>query len=148
MAKKEYAGFWIRTGASLIDMLVLLIVMHVPLNIIYGQEYWSGDKVFYGVWHILLGYVLPICGTIWLWQKYLATLGKLATKLKIVDAITGEKMIMRQSIVRYFAYIPAIVPLGLGLIWVGIDSKKQGWHDKIAGTVVIQENQIETVNNK
>ena len=30
------------------------------------------------------------------------------------------------------------LPLGLGLIWVGIDPKKQGWHDKLAGTVVIR----------
>jgi uncharacterized RDD family membrane protein YckC len=28
--------------------------------------------------------------------------------------------------------------LGLGLIWVAFDPKKQGWHDKLAGTVVIR----------
>ncbi|NNC54671.1 MAG: RDD family protein, partial [Pseudomonadales bacterium] len=30
-------------------------------------------------------------------------------------------------------------PLLLGLIWVGIDKRKQGWHDKLAGTLVIKE---------
>jgi uncharacterized RDD family membrane protein YckC len=38
-----------------------------------------------------------------------------------------------------------MLPLGLGLIWVGIDKKKQGWHDKLAGTVVIRNNRIEPV---
>jgi uncharacterized RDD family membrane protein YckC len=28
--------------------------------------------------------------------------------------------------------------LGLGLIWVGIDPRKQGWHDKLANTVVVR----------
>ena len=65
----------------------------------------------------------------------------MATKLKIVDAKTGNKLSVGQAIGRYFAYIPAILPLGLGLIWVGIDKKKQGWHDKLAGTVVIRSSE-------
>ncbi|MBT7879149.1 MAG: hypothetical protein HN738_13805, partial [Gammaproteobacteria bacterium] len=27
--------------------------------------------------------------------------------------------------------------LGLGFIWIALDKRKQGWHDKLAGTVVI-----------
>ena len=30
------------------------------------------------------------------------------------------------------------LPLFLGLIWVGLDQKKQGWHDKLAGTLVVK----------
>ena len=63
----------------------------------------------------------------------------MATKLRIVDAATGNKMTTGQAIGRYFAYTIAILPLCLGLIWVGIDKKKQGWHDKLAGTVVIRD---------
>ncbi len=39
---------------------------------------------------------------------------------------------------RYFGYYVSILPLMLGIIWVGIDKRKQGWHDKLAGTVVIR----------
>jgi uncharacterized RDD family membrane protein YckC len=28
----------------------------------------------------------------------------------------------------------------LGFIWVGFDQRKQGWHDKLAKTVVIKTN--------
>lgn len=139
MNNKEYAGFWVRLGASLIDMLVMLIVLYIPLSFIYGQEYWVGDKLIYGFWDAFLGYVVPICATVWFWLKYLATPGKMATKLKVVDAVSGKKMSTGQAIGRYFAYIPATLPLGIGLIWVGIDKKKQGWHDKLAGTVVIRD---------
>ena len=146
MSNKEYAGFWIRFGALLIDMVVMLIVLYIPLSFIYGQEYWSGDKLIYGFWDVFLGYVVPICATVWFWLKYLATPGKMATKLQVVDAVSGKKMSTGQAIGRYFAYIPAMLPLGLGLIWVGIDKKKQGWHDKLAGTVVIRDTEKESVN--
>jgi uncharacterized RDD family membrane protein YckC len=39
---------------------------------------------------------------------------------------------------RYLGYFVSAIPLFLGLIWVGIDGRKQGWHDKLAGTVVIR----------
>ena len=64
----------------------------------------------------------------------------MALKLKIVDAKTGKKLSTGQAIGRYFAYLVSMIPLGLGFIWIGIDSRKQGWHDKLAGTVVIKTN--------
>jgi len=141
----EYAGFWVRLGAVLIDMLIMAIVLYVPLSMIYGEEYWMGNQVIYGFWDLLLGYILPIIATIWFWLRFLGTPGKMALKLRIVDAETGQKMSTGQAIGRYFTYIPALLPLCLGLIWVGIDKKKQGWHDKLANTVVIRDKSKETV---
>ena len=139
MDGKEYAGFWIRFGAMLIDLVVMIIVLYIPLTIIYGEEYWIGEQFIYGFWDVILGYIVPIVVTIWFWLRYKGTPGKMATKLRIVDAATGNKMTTGQAIGRYFAYTIAILPLCLGLIWVGIDKKKQGWHDKLAGTVVIRD---------
>ena len=139
MDGKEYAGFWIRFGAMLIDLVVMIIVLYIPLTIIYGEEYWIGEQFIYGFWDVILGYIVPIIVTIWFWLRYSGTPGKMATKLRIVDAATGNKMTTGQAIGRYFAYTIAILPLCLGLIWVGIDKKKQGWHDKLAGTVVIRD---------
>ena len=139
MDGKEYAGFWIRFGAALIDLVVMIIVLYIPLTIIHGDEYWIGEQFIYGFWDVILGYIVPIVVTIWFWLRYSGTPGKMATKLRIVDAATGNKMTTGQAIGRYFAYTIAILPLCLGLIWVGIDKKKQGWHDKLAGTVVIRD---------
>jgi uncharacterized RDD family membrane protein YckC len=139
MDGKEYAGFWIRFGAMLIDLVVMIIVLYIPLTMIYGEEYWVGEQFIYGFWDVMLGYIVPIIVTIWFWLRYEGTPGKMATKLRIVDAATGNKMTTGQAIGRYFAYTIAILPLCLGLIWVGIDKKKQGWHDKLAGTVVIRD---------
>lgn len=139
MENREYAGFWIRAGALAIDLVIMVVLLYIPLSFIYGEDYWFGGKVIYGFWNILLGYVVPVCATLWFWRRFMGTPGKMATRLRIVDAVTGEKMGMGQSIGRYFAYLLAMLPLGLGLFWVGFDKKKQGWHDKLAGTVVIRD---------
>jgi uncharacterized RDD family membrane protein YckC len=59
----------------------------------------------------------------------------------VVDAATGNPLTTGQAIGRYFGYFVSAIPFGLGLIWVAFDSKKQGWHDKMAGTVVVRSKQ-------
>lgn len=145
MENKEYAGFWIRCGAAFIDVIVLIIISVIPVFLIYGEAIVTEDKLIHGVWDLLLTYIIPIVGTIWFWLKYLGTPGKMATKLEIVDAETGNKMSTGQAIGRYFAYILSTIPFCLGFIWIGIDKHKQGWHDKLAGTVVVRNLQKEAV---
>ena len=53
-------------------------------------------------------------------------------------------MSVGQSIGRYLAYFLSTLPFGLGLLWVAWDPKKQGWHDKLAGTVVVRARRRET----
>jgi len=134
----EYAGFWIRVGAALIDTVLILIVITPILMAIYGDSYWKEETMLHGFWDLVFGYVLPAVIVIVFWVYKSATPGKMATKLIIVDAQTGGKPSTRQFIIRYVGYYLAMLPLFLGIIWVGIDKRKQGWHDKLAGTVVIR----------
>ena len=138
MEDVKYAGFWIRLGAVLIDLMVMGVVLSIPSTVIYGSEYWVGDQFFYGFWDLMFSYVLPLVGTIWFWLRFSGTPGKMALKLKIVDAGTGNKLTFGQAIGRYFAYMLSAIPFFLGYIWVGFDKRKQSWHDKLAGTVVIR----------
>ena len=141
MNTPEYAGFWVRFGAGIIDTIILTIVIGVPLTLIYGAEYWTSNTFIYGFWDFFLWYIFPVVATVWFWLRFFGTPGKMALKLKVVDARTGNRLSLRQSVGRYFAYILSAIPLGLGFIWVGIDRKKQGWHDKLANTVVIKTNE-------
>jgi uncharacterized RDD family membrane protein YckC len=59
--------------------------------------------------------------------------------VKMVDADTGNTLSKGQAIGRYLAYYLALIPFGLGFLWVAFDKRKQGWHDKLAGTVVIRD---------
>ncbi|MBJ7278691.1 RDD family protein [Marinobacter salarius] len=145
MNEQEYAGFWIRTGAALIDSLLILVIVAPIISLIYGSEYWLSESFIVGFWDVVLNYVLPAIAVIVFWIYKSATPGKMATRLVIVDARTGEKPTTAQFIGRYLAYYISILPLFLGLIWVGIDKRKQGWHDKLAGTVVLRNKKPEPV---
>ena len=59
-------------------------------------------------------------------------------RLAVVDAQTGQPIGFGRAAFRYVGYIISIIPCYLGLIWAAFDPKKQGWHDKIAGSIVIQ----------
>ena len=142
---QEYAGFWIRVGAALIDTLLLMIVLMPILLSIYGKSYWTGDTILHGFWDLIFGYIFPAIIVIVFWFYKSATPGKMATKLVIVDAQTGGKPSTRQFVIRYIGYYIAMLPLFLGIIWVGIDKRKQGWHDKLAGTVVLRKTHSEPV---
>jgi len=134
----EYAGFWLRVGAALIDT-VLVSFLTIPLvRMIYGDDDGMSGLMFRGTADILISFVLPAAAVIAFWVARGATPGKMAISAQVVDARTGGKPSTGQAIGRYLGYYVSTIPFGLGLLWVGIDPKKQGWHDKLAGTVVIR----------
>jgi uncharacterized RDD family membrane protein YckC len=137
MENTHYAGFWIRLAASLIDTVIFIIVLSVPLTIIFGIDFSKADATNRGFVVNLLQYGLPIVITVWFWVKYLGTPGKMLLKLQVVDANTGHALSTPQAIGRYLGYYISLIPFMLGFIWVAFDSRKQGFHDKLAGTVVI-----------
>lgn len=134
----EYAGFWARVGAALIDTILLLFVTLPLLTALYGSDYWASERLVQGPADFVVSYLLPAIAVIAFWVARGATPGKMAISAQVVDARTGAKPSVGQSIGRYLGYYVSTIPLGLGLLWVGIDPKKQGWHDKLAGTVVIR----------
>ena len=134
----EYVGFWARLGAAFIDS-VLMCIVTVPLVLsIYGADYWSQGSFIAGPADFIISYLMPAVIVIVLWIKLSATPGKMAVGAVIVDARTGAPASPQQLVVRYFGYYVSTIPLLLGLIWVAIDPRKQGWHDKMAGTVVVR----------
>lgn len=139
MNEQHFAGFWIRVGAALIDTILLMVIILPLVSIIYGESYWTSDSLVMGTGDFLLNYILPAIVVIIFWLYKSATPGKMVLKLQIVDAKTGGKPTVGQCIIRYFGYYVASIPLLIGIIWVAFDSRKQGWHDKMAGTVVVRK---------
>ena len=137
-SEHEYAGFWIRAGASFIDGIIIIIITMPLMYMAYGDDYLYSEDIVLGLSDVVLNYVFPLCATIAFWVYKSATPGKMAIKATVVDAKTGNSLTVKQSIIRYLGYFVSTIPLGLGIFWVGWDSKKQGWHDKLAGTVVIR----------
>jgi len=135
-----YVGFWKRAVAVVIDVLILCVVS-VPLLIaIYGRAYVASarDGGLAGFWDFVIQVVMPAVATILFWKYRGATPGKMVISARVVDAETGGTPGTARLVGRYFAYIVSMLPLGLGFIWVAFDRRKQGFHDKLAGTVVIE----------
>ena len=118
----DYAGFWARAAALVIDGMVVAVVT-VPLLVVFR---WPPAFL-----------VLASVAVVAFWRYCGATPGKSALALKIVDAATGEPPKLNRLVIRFLAYFVSALPFYLGFMWVAIDRRKQGWHDKIAGTIVI-----------
>ena len=134
----KYVGFWARVLATLIDSVLIMAITLPPLLAIYGLAYLENNEAVSGLADILISNILPMILVILFWTKKQATPGKMAVSARIVDAETGGKPSKKQCVGRYFAYILSAIPLGLGFLWVAFDPKKQAWHDKLAGTVVVK----------
>ena len=136
----EYAGFWVRVGACLIDTVIICTVTLPLLVAIYGWAYFDEEKTDFiaGPADFVITWLFPAVVSILFWLRKQATPGKMAVSARVVDARTGNTLSVGQSVGRYLAYLLSMLPLGLGLIWVAFNPKKQGWHDLLAGTVVVR----------
>jgi uncharacterized RDD family membrane protein YckC len=135
----EYIGFWSRVGASFIDTLLLGMITWPVLTMFYGDGYWSSDEFIKGPMDFIMSWLFPAVAVVLFWAIKQATPGKMAIKAKIVDATTLAEPSVGKCIGRYLAYFISLLPLGLGFIWVAFDDRKQGWHDKLSGTIVIRK---------
>tara|TARA_B100001079_G_C15980755_1_gene327431 strand:+ start:60 stop:524 length:465 start_codon:yes stop_codon:yes gene_type:complete len=142
----KYVGFWKRFLAFLLDVFLILLITLPFLFLEYGSDFvqTSAEDTSNSSFDILMNYILPAFVTILLWKYFQATPGKMVFKATIVDKMTGGKPSLGQLIIRYLGYFVSLGPVGFGYIWIAFDKKKQGFHDKLANTVVVQPKVIET----
>lgn len=122
--KKKYGGFIGRFIAYIIDNLVF-----VPIYLIVPMD---SELVQFLVWIILW-----TAYYVWMNGTYGATIGKMLLKLKIVKE-DGSKITYSDALLREIGSYLSFVVLCLGYLAIIGDKKKQGWHDKISHTVVLQ----------
>lgn len=134
-SRYEYAGFWLRFGAVVIDFLILSIPIGLISQYIFGAP---ENRLELSTSDVVANLTFIIV-SIFCWVKFAGTPGKLILNLKVLDAQTGHHLTIGQAIVRQLAYILSALCLLLGFFWIGFDKKKQGWHDKLAKTVVVKD---------
>lgn len=138
-----YAGFWRRVMASIIDLIIIMVVTMPLLVALYGSDYFSrtSDEGYAGAGDFFVQIVLPAVLTLVFWKMRGATPGKMLMGVRIVDAESLGRPSTGQLLIRYVSYLVSSLPLGLGFLWVAVDRRKQGFHDKLARTVVIQDDE-------
>ena len=80
--------------------------------------------------------VLAVYGAV-MWKMRGSTVGGIVFDLQVVR-LDGREMDGETSIVRALGCFLSLAVAGLGFIWIAFDANRQGWHDKIAGTVVVR----------
>ncbi|MCJ8170418.1 RDD family protein [Atopomonas sediminilitoris] len=138
-AAPVYAGFWLRVLAALIDS-VLVIALLVPLFFaLFDTDELLRTGSGPGFTWDIVQQLLVGTAVVLFWHYKQATPGKLALRMRVVDAETQQPVSIGRLVLRYVGYIPSMMVLFIGVIWVAFDSRKQGWHDKMASTVVIRD---------
>ncbi|MCU0335208.1 MAG: RDD family protein [Chitinophagaceae bacterium] len=141
--KAEYAGFWLRFAAYIIDGILLYIVNSIFTAIIglnatllndagefaFTAAYWSA----LGLSTVLnLAYFALMESSAWQ-----ATLGKKACSIKVTD-LSGNRIGIGRAIGRYLGKIVSTFTLLIGFIMAGFTERKQALHDMMAGTLVVK----------
>jgi len=155
MVEDSYGGFWRRAIAFSIDKIILfftslfiLFIGVLSLTISFLSHY--RDMLPERFEEMTVTFVaVYLFTTIFISMFYFTyfhgaagqTPGKMILDLKVVQT-TGEQMTFGLAFLRWVGYVISAVVFYLGFVWIAFDAEKQGWHDKIAGTVVIRVRNI------
>jgi uncharacterized RDD family membrane protein YckC len=115
------AGFWIRTAALLLDLILVAVILAI-----LGFSHHHDE-------HLIL--ILAAYGAV-MWKLRGTTIGGAVCGLRVVR-LDGRAIDWPTAVARALGCFLSLVVAGLGFIWVVFDPERQSWHDKIAGTVVV-----------
>ena len=137
----SYAGFWIRTLAWIIDAIALGILTSA-LAPTFGTgpmvEVADGTRFQIDYGANAIGGLIGLVYWVGLWSWKGQTLGMMPFSLWVVREDNGQRVDVLTAFLRYVGLIISFVVILLGVIWVALDSRKQGWHDKLAKTLVVR----------
>jgi uncharacterized RDD family membrane protein YckC len=131
----NYAGFWRRVAALILDGLVVGIVT-VPLTLALGGD--TPGSSNYSPAASSLSTAIT-----WLYYALMessakqATVGKMALGIIVTD-LEGRRIGFGKATGRYFAKILSALIIGIGFLMVAFTKRKQGLHDILAGTLVVR----------
>jgi uncharacterized RDD family membrane protein YckC len=138
----DYAGFWRRLGAWLLDIVLawsaFVCVLLVWSGVTGHAQPWDRPATPAVISATALGFfILGRCLDAWV----LGTPGKHLMGCLVIDARSGCSMSCRQSLWRGLAMLLAALPAGLGIFLIGWNRRRQGLHDRLASTVVILQDE-------
>jgi uncharacterized RDD family membrane protein YckC len=145
----EYAGYWRRYGALMLDYLVIYIVFLVGLFVVMvgaiGASFSSDRSSGAGLLSLLYFPVFFVMVILYfaLMESSGAqgSLGKMAVGMKVVD-MGGNRISFGKAILRQIGKIVSILIIGIGFFMCGFTEKRQGLHDMIAGTLVVMKTPV------
>ena len=141
-AQVHYGGFWRRFWAYMLDGIVLGFVMMLVTGTAIGIIQYISPDIDDPVKALLIpqlvaNVIVQAFYFIYFHAVTGQTVGKLALGLKVVTR-DGNTIGFARATVRYFGSFINLLCAGLGFAWIAFDRRKQGWHDKMAGSFVVR----------
>jgi uncharacterized RDD family membrane protein YckC len=145
---RQYAGFWIRVVAVLIDNIILIFAGYIILipfrpmlarmgTMTEDPTAIAGNPL--GTFFVFfLDIAIAILYEAWFVVNKGATPGKMILSLEVIRA-DGMRPGWGLAVGRYFAKQLSTFTLGIGYIMAGIDDEKRGLHDRICNTRVVRK---------
>jgi len=143
----EYAGFWKRFLAYVLDFFLLVPVGFVVNGVmrmaagISVTPIWSASSEATAIYKLVENLVGVVVG--WVYFAVLesssrqATLGKMALGLVVTD-LTGQRIGFGRATGRYWAKLLSAITLLIGFLMAGFTRRKQALHDMVASTLVLK----------
>jgi uncharacterized RDD family membrane protein YckC len=137
----SYGSRFGRLIAYILDGLVMGVVLGIPYSIamglLVGASGSSDSAALIGMVIMIVVLAAFLLWKPWFWSHGGQTPAYKLLGLRVVRAADGGPVGMGQGIGRMLGYFVSNIVFSLGFVWILFDSKRQGWHDKLAGTVVI-----------
>lgn len=144
----QYATGFRRLIAFFIDHIALSTILSALLWSTFDWPFGFNDYDFIYNWQrwnfSLLGHnflkelIIIIYYALMESSKYQATLGKIVMGIKVVNN-NGQRLDFAKAALRNISKILSGLILGLGYVMIIFDDRKQGLHDKLAGTLVVKQ---------
>lgn len=146
----NYAGFTSRLLAFALDLTFIALFLGLTSWLITATIQLLGLEQFFesiltadSLVGILGTLLLSMYGTLAIiiyallsWSLTGQSIGMMLLGLRVVT-VQGERLSFWRSLLRVIGYMVAAAPFFLGFLWMLGDNRRQGWHDKLAGTVVV-----------
>jgi uncharacterized RDD family membrane protein YckC len=155
----QYAGFITRAAALMMDMLIVMAIIFViywsvRLPMVFflnlNPETCVSSSTLIGTERLPSEWLCMAAQVIWTVSALLAapvyfiffyastgqTIGMYIMGIRVVR-LDGKHMTLVGGAIRWLGLILSMLPLGLGFLWVLVDDRRQGWHDKLAHTCVV-----------
>lgn len=136
------AGPGLRCSAFLLDYILTLLIPAVTLVLaVYIKRRWMAPSVATAI--VTVGYLataaLIFINYIYFYVRHGQSFGKRFIGLRVVRA-DGQPIDYKTAVLRHIAGYPlSLFFFGLGILWMLWDGKQQGWHDKLAKTIVVRD---------
>lgn len=151
MTNEHYGGFWRRLLAFMIDKtIVYALSLNISLIALFavglGNDIMSilqspPEQISRGIGAftflcVFLSLLIDMTYFTWFHGVSGQTPGKMLLHLRVI-AVSGEHVTAGTAFLRWSGYLISGLFFSLGFLWIAFDRKKQGWHDKIAMTLVV-----------